>query len=185
MYHDPEKVLWIELEASKEFGFGAVVFYTNSNEALPEGRWPSTILVQPIFFLFKLLTLAERNYWPIKLEIAGFVWVVKKVRHIIKSSKSNAIIQTDYSAIIDIFQQSSITSTTSTMRLNLRLVRASQFLQQFKLEVRHKSGKEHIVPDALNRLASANRHQDPQHSELDALFIYNTMLVEMHPALVF
>ena len=70
------------------------------------------------------------------------------------------------------------------MRLNLRLVRASQFLQQFKLDVRHKPGKEHIVPDALSQLASVNRHLDPQRSELDALFTYNTTLVEMHLALV-
>ena len=71
------------------------------------------------------------------------------------------------------------------MRLNLRLVQASQFLHQFKLDVRHKPGKEHIIPDAWSRLASANtRHLDPLHSELDALFTYNTTLVEMHPALV-
>ncbi len=113
------------------------------------------------------------------------MWVVKKVRHIIESSKSNVIIQTDHSAILDILQQSSITSTTSTMRLNLRLVMASQFLQQFKLKVRHKSGKEHIIPDALSRLASSNTgHAGPQHSELDALFTYSTTLVELHPTLI-
>ena len=71
------------------------------------------------------------------------------------------------------------------MRLNLRLVQASQFLQQFKLNVWHKSGKEHIIPDALSRLASANTRQpNPLHSELDALFTYNTTLVKMHLALV-
>ncbi len=185
VHHDPGKILWIDLDASKEFGFGAMIFHTTSNETLLEGRWPSTTSVQPILFLSRLLTPAERNYWPTELKIAGFVWVVKKMRHIIESSKSSVIIQTDHSAIIDILQQSSITSTTSTMRLNLRLVRASQFLQQFKLDVRHKPGKEHIIPDALSRLASANtQHPDPQHSELDALFTYNTTLVEMHPALV-
>ena len=141
--------------------------------------------MQPILILSRLLTLAKWNYWPKELEIVGFVWVVKKIRHIIKSSKSNVIIQTDHSAIIDILQQSSIKSTTSTMRLNLRLVRASQFLQQFKLDIRHKSSKEHIIPNALSRLASAiTRHPDPQHSELDALFTYNITLVEMHLALV-
>lgn len=184
VHHDPEKILWIDLDASNEFGFGAMIFHIAANEALPEGRWPSTTSVQPIFFLSRLLTSAERNYWPTELEIAGFVWVVKKVKHIIESSKSSVIIQTDHSAIIDILQQSSITSTISTMRLNLRLVRASQFLQQFKLNVRHKPGKEHIVPDALSRLASTSRHPDPEHSELDALFTYNTTFVEMHPALV-
>ena len=135
VHHDPGKFLWIDLDTSKEFGFGVIVFHTAANEALLEGRWPSTTLVQPIFLLFRLLTSAKRNYWPIELEIAGFVWVVKKVKHIIELSKSSVIIQTDHSAIIDILEQSSITSTTSTMRINLRLVRASQFLQQFKLDV--------------------------------------------------
>ena len=71
------------------------------------------------------------------------------------------------------------------MRLNLRLVRTSQFLQQFKLKVCHKPGKEHIISDALSRLASSNTgHADPQHSELDALFTSSTTLVELHPTLI-
>lgn len=71
------------------------------------------------------------------------------------------------------------------MRLNLRLVRASQFLQQFKLDIRHKQGKEHIVPEALSRLASAGAPPaDLHYSELDVLFLYNITLVEIHPTLV-
>ena len=122
VHHNPGKILWIDLDAAKEFEFRAIVFHTASNEALLEGRWPSTTSVQPILFLSRLFTSAERNYWPTELEIAGFVWVVKKVRHIIESSRAKVIIQTNHSAIIDILQQSLITSTTSTMRLNLRLV---------------------------------------------------------------
>lgn len=183
--HDPDKVLWINLDASKEFGFGAIVFHTISNEAILEGRWPSATNIEPVLFLSRLLAPTKRNYWPTELEIAGFVWVVKKVRHIIESPKASVIIQTDHFAILDILQQSSITSTTSTMRLNLRLVRASQFLQQFKFKVRHKLGKEHIISDALSRLASSKTgHADPQHSELDALFTYSTTLVKLHPTLI-
>lgn len=71
------------------------------------------------------------------------------------------------------------------MRLNLRLVQTSQFLQQFKLNIRHKPGKEHIIPDALSWVASVKiRHPDLQHSRLDALFTYNTTLVKKYPALV-
>lgn len=73
------------------------------------------------------------------------------------------------------------------MRMNVCLVRASQFLHQFRLVVRHKPGKEHIVPDALSRLASANTNlpwEDPNYSELDALFTYNTTLIDIHPDLV-
>lgn len=71
------------------------------------------------------------------------------------------------------------------MRLNLRLIRASKFLQQFKLDVRHKPEKEHIIPDALSRLASAkNPLTDTRHSKLDALFVYNTILIEIYLMLV-
>ncbi len=71
------------------------------------------------------------------------------------------------------------------MRLNLRFVKASQYLQQFKLDVRHKPGKEYIIPDALSRLASANIGQaDPSYSTFDAIFTYNTTLVEIHPELI-
>ena len=185
VHYDLDKVFWIDLDASKKFGFGAMVFYTISNEAIPKGRWPSTTNIQPVLFLSRLLAPAERNYKPTELEIAGFVWVLKKVRHMIESFKASVIIQTDRSAILDILQQSSITSTTLTMRLNLRLVRTSQFLQQFKLKVRHKPGKKHIIPDALSRLASSNTgHADPQHSELDPLFTYSTTLLELHPTLI-
>ena len=162
-----------------------MIFHTSIDDKLLQGRWPSSNSVRLILFLSRLLTTAERNYWPTELEIAGFVWVIKKVRHLVKSSRAHVIIQIDHSAILDIFQQSSITWTTSTMRLNLQLVRASQFLQQFKLDVRHKPGKEHIIPDALSQLASANVGQaNPSYSELDALFTYNTTLVEIHPELI-
>lgn len=62
VYHDLGKVLWIDLDTSKEFDFEAIVFHTASNKALPEGHWPSTISVQLILLLSKLPTLAEKNY---------------------------------------------------------------------------------------------------------------------------
>ena len=60
--------------------------------------------------------------------------------------------------------------------MNVRLVRASQFLRQFQLDVRHKPGKEHIVPDALSRLASSSNKGlvAEDYSELDALYGYAT-----------
>lgn len=179
VHHDPNKVLWIDLDASKEFGFGAQVFHVKDYDFSTK-KWPPRSAIQPIMFLSRMLSEAERNYWPTELEVAGFVWVLKKIRHLVESSKHPTIIQTDHSAILDIMKQSSITSTTSTMRMNVRLVRASQFLRQFPLEVRHKPGKEHIVPDALSRLASTNKSSlSSSHDELDALF--TTTLIEMAP----
>lgn len=47
-----------------------------------------------------------------------------------------------------------------------------------------KPGKEHIIPDALSCLARANIvSTEPSYSELDALFVHNTTLVDIHPTL--
>lgn len=73
VHHDLEKILWIYLDASKGFGFGAIAFYTTANKTLPEGHWPSITLVQPVLFFSRLFTPAKKNYWLTKLEIAGFV----------------------------------------------------------------------------------------------------------------
>lgn len=92
VHHNLDKTLWIDLDASKEFGFGAVVFHSIPDKLLPDKRWLSSSFVQPIFFSSRLLTAAEKNYWPTELEIAGFVWVIKKVRHLIESSCVKVII---------------------------------------------------------------------------------------------
>lgn len=82
-------------------------------------------------------------------------------------------------------QQSFITSTSSKIRINVRLVRASQFFRQFCLVVRHKPGKKHIISNALSRLATANvLGHLPSYSEVNALFVYHTMLVKVKPDLV-
>ena len=189
VHHDPERILWMDLDASREWGFGVQVFHVKKDLVIPEGsgKWPPRNTIEPIMFLSRMLTAAEKNYWPTELEIAGFVWAIKKIRHLVESSKHPVIIQTDHSAILDIMKQSSITSTTSTMRMNVRLVRASQFLRQFRLEVRHKPGKEHIVPDALSRLTSARPTStlSSDHSELDALYTdydYTSTQVQMSEA---
>ena len=66
--------------------------------------WPSRNDVEPSLFLSKLLTSAEANYWPTKLDIAGFVWVLKKQGHMLDSSEHPIRVQTDHSAILDIIK---------------------------------------------------------------------------------
>ena len=169
VHFDLNKELWIDLDASREWGFGVQIFHVK--KGFVTNKWPPRTLMETIIFLSRMLTSAEKNYWPTELEIAGFVWTIKKVRHLVESSKHAVVIQTDHLAILNIIKQSSITSTTSTMRMNVRLVRASQFLRQFQLDVKHKPGKEHIVPDALSSLASVTKLTLPKdHSELDVLY---------------
>lgn len=67
--------------------------------------------------------------------------------------------------------------------MNVQLVQASQFFCQFCLMVCHKLGKEHIILDALSRLASTNINylsSNPNYEELDVLFTYNTTLIKVN-----
>lgn len=71
------------------------------------------------------------------------------------------------------------------MMINVCLVKVSQFLRHFRLVVRHKPGKEHIIPDVLSRLASANNTIcNNEYFELDSLFTYHITLMEINLDLV-
>ena len=91
------------------------------------------------------------------------------------------IIYIDYSAVVFIIRQTSL-NITFIEKLNLRLIRAFEYLQRFRLDVRYKLGKTNIVFDALSRLT--NREFRFKINEfLDALFAvrcFSVSLVEMN-----
>jgi hypothetical protein len=78
---------------------------------------------------------------------------VRKVRHIIFSSKLGIIVYTDYLVIVTIAKQNNL-SFSSTDKLNLRLIRVSFYLSQFSLDVRYRFGLLNIVFNVLSRLAN-------------------------------
>ena len=121
-------------------------------------------------FFSRCLNDAEKNYQPTKLKVADVVQVVKKVRYIVEANlKPLVIIYTDYLAAVPILRQT-LLNTASTNKLNLRLVRASQYLSSFNLELRYKAGKSNIVPDALSRLLTTQTNTNEYESILDALY---------------
>ena len=218
-HFDSKETLYIDLDASKRFGFGAMAYHVSyANPHHSRGKeanlksfhtsgaekasskeetepaspdYPSRSDVKPILFLSRLLKDAETRYWPTELEIAGIVWVLSKLRHMVESAPKT-VVYTDHGAALAIAKQTSLT-TSSTDKLNLRLVRASDYIQRFRnIEFRHKPGKQHVVPDALSRLDAAmgdaeySRKSSKEEGVLDALHgcaYATTSLVEMSPEL--
>jgi hypothetical protein len=85
------------------------------------------------------------------LEIAGIVWSVQKLRHLIEGATAVKIF-TDHKSAEDILSSTTL-KTTSSVRQNLRLIRASQFISQYpNITVVHRPGKDHVNADALSRL---------------------------------
>lgn len=62
----------------------------------------------------------------------------------------------DHSLIVDISGQKLIIATILIIKMNVRLIRASQSLSQFSLNIRHKPGQLNVIPDAFSRLFSNN-----------------------------
>lgn len=52
IYLTLNKILWIDLDASENFGFEVVVFHTSIKKKLFQGHWPTSSSLQPIFFFF-------------------------------------------------------------------------------------------------------------------------------------
>ena len=104
-----------------------------------------------IMFLFKELTSVETLYWPIELETAALVFMIKKSRHLVEANDFLTIIYTDYVAVRYIAHFTSL-KTSSLERANMWLIRGSQYLSQFQLNVCYRSGKDNIAADVLSKI---------------------------------
>lgn len=112
------------------------------------------------------------------MEVAALTWTIKKLRHLVEATKvPPVIVYTDHSATVQIVKQTSL-NTVSTEKLNLRLIRASEYLQRFRLDVRYKPGKSNVIPDALSRLASRDYSPETE-ATLDSLHCFPVTLVQM------
>ena len=169
VHFDKTRVLYIDVDASKERGFGIMVYHVkpkDGQEVIVTSIPPKRTDVEPIMFLSKVLSPAESRYWPTELEMASLVWSVRKLRLMVMSSQHPVVIYTDHAANSAIVNQTKLTSS-SVDKLNLKLIRASTYLSQFRLRVFHKAGKSNIVPDALSRLPTV-RHSSSD-TKVDSL----------------
>ena len=172
VHSDLARRLYVDLDASKKFDFDAIIYHVkliNWNDI----EYSSRKIIQSIMFLSRLLASAKTRYWLTELKIADIVWILRKIRHLIEfSTEKFIIVYTDHDVALSIFKQISMI-IISIDKLNLRLIKISDYIQRFELKLRHKSDKAHIILDALFKLASINIIIDITHEkdELNALFI--------------
>ena len=134
-------------------------------------------------FFSRFLNKIERNYWLTKLKIACFVWIFWKICHLIKASKHDIIIYTDYSIILNIVKQIFLT-TFFTDKLNFCLVQILQYIQLFCFEIFHKLEKTHLVSNILLKLSSSTFSDDINilnvlHVSADSESVYTVIMIEL------
>ena len=130
-------------------------------------------------FFSKILSNIKAKYWFIKLKITYLIQILKKIRHIIQSTELLTIIYINYFITIDITRQT-ILLTTLTNRLNLRLIRVSDYIQRFSLTLKYIFNKINIILDILFRLEIINElPTNLKNLELDVLFIVIIIIIKM------
>ncbi len=167
--------LFIDVDSFKKREMRIMIFHVKDDFAQEVVFNRSNI--ELIMFLSKILTFVETRYWLIELEMIDIVWVMKKVRHLIETSQVFlTVIFIDHAFAFDIVKQTSLNITNSD-KLNLRLIRVSQYLSSMKIEIRVRSKKFHVISNALSRLInvtnkkkSSNTNDDTL-EDLDAMFL--------------
>lgn len=149
-YFNSTRTLYINVDASKERRFSVVIYYIKSNLDVAAGTRIKRTDIKLLLFISKILLLAEINYQLTELETVYLVQAIRKVHYQVKLAKK-IIIQIDYTATPSIAKQT-ILSSSNIDKLNIRLVRASQYLLYYDLDIRWKPRKQYIILDALSRL---------------------------------
>ena len=133
--------------------------------------------IQSILFLNRFLNMTKNRYWSTELKLADFVWVLRKICHLIELFKLSTIVYIDHDVVFEIAKQTNFI-TSSIDKLNLRFVKISEYIQRFFLIIQHKFDKLHIVLDALfGFLASSCTAYSFLNKKLDVLF--TTFITEM------
>src|SRR5438045_6669325 len=138
--------LFIFLDASKAWGFGAAVYQSIATDGSTCRKDLCLIC-----FVSRQIMGAESHYWPMDLKLAGLIWAVKKLR--INIEKMHTMKYTDQHSNASIYAANSL-KTTSPGKLNLHQQSWANYLSQFKdgMMVTYKAGSLMTVPDALLRL---------------------------------
>ncbi len=180
-HYNSDLSLYVNLDAFKVYDFEAIVYHIMNEKS------------RSILFLSRELNFVEKNYWSTELKIVDVVWVVRQVRHMIEFMKRPSItVYTDHSATISIARQISL-FFFNTDKLNLRLVRVSQYLFTFELNIRYKSGNKNLISDALSRLLRERSFENASSIEieeiletlhtavkdLDCTYVFAVFLIEM------
>ena len=170
IHFDAKKQLYADLNTSDK-SINAMIYHVENDKNIEFDTYSSRKSVQSILFFNRFLFSAETKYWFIEFEMTKFVWVLRKIRHMMKSIKVWSIIYTNHDAFLVIAKQTFLT-ISSTNKLNLRFIRAFEYIQRFDLIIRHKSNKLHVVSNALSRLSfDSETNINSKNDEFDVFFV--------------
>ena len=160
-----------------------MLYYIKRNVIVKINKFSSRHIIESILFFNRLITNVETRYWSIKLKIIKIVWVFKKTRYIVEIFNNITIIYTNHNVALKITFQI-ILFTIFINKLKFRFVRASNYIQRFNLNIKHKFEKQHIISNALSRFVNVNINRSLKkivnEKKLNAFFIASLIKINLN-----
>ena len=114
---------------------------------------------------------------------------MRRIVYLIKISNHETILYIDHETTIEIINQTKL-NFINIDKQNLKLIKTSMYLFQFRLKIRHRFEKFNIISNALNKLSMKTKNSkkklDLKHyieflknSENDQTYVYVVTLIEM------
>ena len=153
MHFFDEKILYVDIDVSKRRDFETIIYHLKFNCLNLEKL--KRVDIESILFFNRILNIAKTKYWSTKLKMTKLIWVIRRIRHIIETTKYITIIFTNHFVNIFIVKQITLASININ-KLNLRLIRVSIYLSQFRLDIKYKFDKKHVISNVLSCFSSNN-----------------------------
>lgn len=125
---------------------------------------------QPLGFFSRKLTDTERKYSAYDRELLGIYAAIKHFRYMLEAT--NFIVFTDHRPITFAFVQ-------NVEKFSPRQTRQLDYIGQFTSDIRHISGKENVVADALSRLETITAPSPIDYNELASGQVNDTELMDL------
>ena len=156
IHFNSKRTLYINIDVFKRREFDAMIYHFKFDADFVKSK---RFDIESILFLSRMLNETKTKYWSIELKMCDLMWIVRRVRYMIETTKQIIVIFIDH--VINTFiSKQTIMNSNNIDKLNLRLIRAFTYFFQFKIEMKYKSNKEHIIFDALSRLFSENEQSE-------------------------
>ena len=141
------RILFTDIDVFKRRDFEIITYHLKSNVDLTKSK---KFDIESILFLNRMLNETKKNYWLIELKMMKLIWIVRRFRHMIEAIKQTTMIFTNHNVNIFIIKQITLFNNNID-KLNFRFVRVFIYLSQFKLNIKYRFDKNHVVSNALSR----------------------------------
>ena len=176
------KVLFIDINTFKRWKFDARIYYNKFNFHYLSEEYSKKFDIQSVLLFSRLLINFETKYWSIELKMTELIWIVKRIRHIIKNAKKTIVILIDHAVNALTVKQTTL-NNENTDKFNLRLIWAFAYFSQLNIDVKYKADKTNIISNALSKLSSINFFRnfvnmnilniDNYHNTIENIFCFN------------